>query len=164
LSKIASVSGIFFGVLSFGLDEDDTLDQSIKGAEKITSVTVCEGQVDRGYRGHNYKGTAVIHIARSSNAGLSRSERKRKRRRSSIEPVIGHLKLDHRLDRCFLKGRVGDKLNLIGSAAGFNVRKLLRLLALGKFSRALLARSVFYRFWGSRACPSFAAPPIFCRP
>jgi IS5 family transposase len=141
-----------------------TLDQSIKGAEKITSVTVREGQVDRGYRGHDYKGSAVIRIARSSNAGLSQSERKRKRRRSSIEPVIGHLKADHRLDRCFLHGRVGDKLNLIGSAAGFNIRKLLRLLALGRFSRALSAYGVFCRFWGPWAPSSPAAKPIFCRP
>jgi IS5 family transposase len=140
-----------------------TLDQSIRGAEKIMGVTVCEGNVDRGYRGHDYKGTAVIRIARSSHAGLSVSERKRKRRRSSIEPVIGHLKSDHRLGRCFLKGRVGDKLNLIGSAAGFNIRKLLRLLALGRFSRALLSRSVFCRFLGLWTCSSSAAPPIFCR-
>jgi IS5 family transposase len=54
--------------------EGHTLDQSIKGAEKITKVTVKEGDVDRGFRGHDYKGEATIRIARSSNAGLSRSE------------------------------------------------------------------------------------------
>jgi len=118
-----------------------TLALSLAGAEKITKVAVKEADVDKGYRGHDYKGTAVIRIAGTSNEGLRWSERKRKRRRSSIEPVIGHLKSDHRLDRCFLKGRTGDKLNLIGSAAGFNVRKLLRLLGTGIFSRALF-------FWG----------------
>ena len=96
-----------------------------------------ETNVDKGYRGHDYKGSAVVRIAGSSNAGLSASELKRKRRRSAVEPVIGHLKVDHRLDRCFLKGREGDRLNLIGSAAGFNVRKLLSLLGKGIFSRAL---------------------------
>jgi transposase, IS5 family len=114
-----------------------TLAVSIAGAEKLTRVTVMEANVDKGYRGHDYKGEAVIRIAGSSNAGLSRSECKRKRRRSSVEPVIGHLKSDHRLDRCFLSGRLGDKLNVIGSAAGFNMRKLLRLLGVGIFSRAL---------------------------
>ena len=44
----------------------------------------------------------------------------------------------HLLDRCFLQGRLGDKLNLIGSASGFNMLKLLRLLGTGIFSRALL--------------------------
>ena len=124
-----------------------TLAQSIAGAEKLTGVTVAEADVDRGYRGHDYKGSAVIRLAGSSNKGLSVSERKRKRRRSAIEPVIGHLKSDHRLDRCFLKGRMGDKLNLIGSAAGFNIRKLLRLLGLGIISRARWAWGVFYRCW-----------------
>jgi len=113
-----------------------TLSTSISGAEKITKVSVTEAAVDKGYRGHDYKGPAAIRIAGSSHSGLSWSERKRKRRRSAIEPVIGHLKSDHRLDRCFLKGRTGDVLNLIGSAAGFNIRKLLRLLGRGMFSHA----------------------------
>ena len=114
-----------------------TLAASISGAEKITKVTVVEANVDKGYRGHDYQGAAVIRIAGSSNRGLSVSERKRKRRRSAIEPVIGHLKSDHRLDRCFLHERIGDALNVIGSAAGFNVRKLLRSLGRGIFSHAL---------------------------
>ena len=113
-----------------------TLNVSITGAEKITKVSVKEADVDKGYRGHDYQGDATIRIAGSSNAGLTVSQRKRKRRRSSVEPVIGHLKSDHRLDRCFLKGRVGDALNLIGSAAAFNFRKLIRLLGRGIFSHA----------------------------
>ena len=113
-----------------------TLNASIVGAEKIMKVSVKEADVDKGYRGHDYQGDATIRIAGSSNAGLTVSQRKRKRRRSSVEPVIGHLKSDHRLDRCFLKGRIGDAMNLIGSAAGFNFRKLLRLLGRGIFSHA----------------------------
>ena len=128
-----------------------TLAQSISGAERLTKVLVLEADVDKGYRGHDYKGAAVIRLAGSSNAGLSFSERKRKRRRSAIEPVIGHLKLDHRLDRCFLKGRVGDATNLIGSAAGFNVRKLLRLLGRGIFSHAHGIFTFFYRMCRSAA-------------
>jgi IS5 family transposase len=46
-----------------------TLDRSISGAEKITKVTVKEADVDKGYRGHDYKGAAVIRIAGSSNKG-----------------------------------------------------------------------------------------------
>jgi IS5 family transposase len=125
-----------------------TLASSISGTEKVTKVSVAEANVDRGYRGHDYVGAAVIRLAGSSNSGLSFSERKRKRRRSAIEPVIGHLKSDHRLDRCFLRGRIGDVLNLIGSAVGFNVRKLLRLLGLGIFSHALLAWGNILSFWG----------------
>jgi IS5 family transposase len=123
-----------------------TLAKSISGAESITSVEVTEVNVDRGYRGHDYKGDAVVRLAGSSNAKLTGSEMKRKRRRSAIEPVIGHLKSDHRLDRCYLKGRVGDGVTVVGSAAGFNVRKLLSLMGLGIFSRALLAFWIFCRY------------------
>jgi len=113
-----------------------TLSASLSGTEKITKVDIVEANVDKGYRGHDYKGAAVIRLAGSSNRGLSASERKRKRRRSAIEPVIGHLKSDHRLRRCFLRGRIGDATNLLGSALGFNVSKLLRLLGRGIFSHA----------------------------
>ena len=93
------------------------------------------------------EGDAKVRIAGSSNAGLTASQRKRKRRRSSIEPVIGHLKSDHRLNQCFLKGRVGDALNLIGSAAGFNFSKLLRLLGRGIFSHAPIFSMVLHTVW-----------------
>ncbi len=124
-----------------------TLNVSLVGTERLTKVTVVEANVDKGYRGHDYKGAATIRLAGSSNRRLSYSERKRKKRRSAIEPVIGHLKSDHRLDRCFLKGRVGDALNLIGSEAGFNVRKLLRLLARGIFSPAPIWTTTIHVIW-----------------
>ena len=138
-----------------------TLNISIIGTEKITKVPVVEGNTDKGYRKHDYKGPATIRLAGSSNAALSFSERKRKRRRSAIEPVIGHLKSDHRLDRCFLKGRVGDANNLIGSAAGFNMRKLLRLLGRGIYSHALTFLALFGRFWATVADAFRLAWPIF---
>lgn len=74
---------------------------SILEAEAITKVSIEETDVDKGYKGHDYEGKAVIRIAGSSNTGLSFSERRRKHRRSTIEPMIGHLKSEHRLGRCF---------------------------------------------------------------
>jgi IS5 family transposase len=117
-----------------------TLQKSVSGAEALTKVSITEIDVDRGYRGHDYQGSAEVRLSGSSNKGLSVSVRKRKRRRSAVEPVIGHLKSDHRLGRCFLHGLTGDALNLVGSAIGFNFRKLLRLLGRGIFSPA--------RIWG----------------
>jgi transposase, IS5 family len=55
--------------------------------------------------------------------------RKRFRRRAGIEPVIGHLKSDYRLGRNFLKGKVGDSINLMMAAAAFNFKKLLKQLS-----------------------------------
>jgi transposase, IS5 family len=52
------------------------------------------------------------------------------RRRAAIEPVIGHVKAEHRMDRNFLKGFEGDRANAILAAAGYNFRLLLRWLAL----------------------------------
>ena len=58
------------------------------------------------------------------------SIKKALKRRSAIEPEIGHMKNDGRLDRCYLKGAVGDAINVVMVAAGHNLRKLLNKLRL----------------------------------
>src|SRR6476469_5486342 len=50
------------------------------------------------------------------------------RRRSAIEAVIGHMKMDGHLGRCYLKGREGDAANAILSAVGYNLRLVLAWL------------------------------------
>jgi len=52
--------------------------------------------------------------------------RKRFRRRAAIEPIIGHLKSNYRLKRNFLKGFMGDQINLLMAAAAFNFKKWMR--------------------------------------
>jgi IS5 family transposase len=103
-----------------------TLAETIASAELNTGIPITDAYVDKGYRGHDYTGSAQIHIAGQGGQGCSRSERKRRRRRSAIEPKIGHLKSDHRMDRCFLAGLRGDAINAVLAAAGANLRKLLR--------------------------------------
>jgi IS5 family transposase len=103
-----------------------TLAATMITTESNTGVAITDAYVDKGYRGHDYSGGAQIHVAGQSNQGCSRSERRRRRRRSAIEPKIGHLKSDHRMDRCFLKGLRGDAINAVLAAAGSNLRKLLR--------------------------------------
>jgi len=56
--------------------------------------------------------------------------RARFRRRTANEPLIGHLKDQYRLAGCFLKGFVGDQVNLLLAAAAWNLRKWLRVAAL----------------------------------
>jgi IS5 family transposase len=58
--------------------------------------------------------------------------------RQAIEPIIGHLKADHRMNRCHLKGETGDRLHSVLCAAGYNIRWLLRMFA-KKGLRALMA-------------------------
>ena len=52
-----------------------------------------------------------------------------RRRRQAVEPAIGHLKSDNRMDRCWLQGSLGDALHTLGCAAGYNLRWLLRSIA-----------------------------------
>jgi len=103
-----------------------TLAETMAAVESITSVAITDAYVDKGYRGHDYAGPAEVHIAGQRHNGSSRAERKRRRRRSAVEPKIGHLKSDHRMDRCFLAGLQGDAINAVLAAAGANMRKLLR--------------------------------------
>ncbi len=51
------------------------------------------------------------------------------KQRVKIEPIIGHLKADHRLDRCRYKGSEGDTTNVVWAAAAWNMRKATRIHA-----------------------------------
>jgi IS5 family transposase len=57
---------------------------------------------------------------------VTKAIRREMRRRAAVEPVIGHLKDDHRMRRNYLKGRDGDRINAVLAAAGFNFSLLLR--------------------------------------
>lgn len=102
-----------------------TLASTLETVAATTGLSVTAAFVDKGYRGHDYEGSATIHVSGSSSRHLSRTVRKRRKRRSAIEPKIGHLKQDHRMGRCFLRGLQGDAINAVLAAAGSNLRKLL---------------------------------------
>lgn len=104
------------------------LAQVTSSIEKTAQAKLEEVFVDKGYRGHGYSGEAKIHISGMGKKRLSWSLKKRKKRRSAIEPKIGHLKSDHRMGRCFLKGLLGDEINAILAGAGSNIRKILNFL------------------------------------
>ena len=103
-----------------------TLMSTLENVSRNTGLEVHAAYVDKGYRGHGYHGPATIHIAGTMSRGLTRTLRRRRKRRSAIEPKIGHLKSDHRMSRCFLRGLCGDAINAVLAAAGSNFRKLLR--------------------------------------
>ena len=124
-----------------------TLSETLATVENVTGVAVTDTYVDKGYRGHGYTGGADVHIAGQRGKNTTRAERKRRRRRSAIEPKISHLKSNHRMGRCFLARLCGDAINAVLAAAGANLRKLLGLLrrAGGRFLFALcdsLARPI----------------------
>jgi hypothetical protein len=86
---------------------------------------------DRGYRGHNappdHKFKVYISGQRRRVTEIIKREL---RRRSAVEPVVGHAKAEHRMGRNYLAGTQGDAVNTVLAAAGYNFRGLLEWLAL----------------------------------
>src|SRR5690606_17908199 len=85
--------------------------------------------VDLGYRGVDADNPGVRVVHRGKPKRLTAQERRQLKRRQAIEPIIGHLKADHRMDRCHLKGEYGDRLHAVLCAAGYNIKWLLRMIA-----------------------------------
>jgi transposase, IS5 family len=106
------------------LEQTNTLLQDI-GTTPIVAV------VDLGFRGVEVEAAvgAVQIIHRGKFKSLDAQQRRWLKRRQAIEPAIGHAKLDHRMDRCWLQGATGDALHAVLCAAGFNIRWLLRAIA-----------------------------------
>ena len=86
---------------------------------------------DAGYRGHHApkERRFQVYVA-GQKRGLSPAIKRAFRRRSAVEPVIGHLKAEHRMGRNHLIGSAGDAINALLAAVGYNFRLLLRWLAL----------------------------------
>lgn len=96
--------------------------------EKLTGAEARRIHVDKGYRGHNHPHRFRVWISgqvRRVTASICREMK----RRAAVEPVIGHIKAEHRMDRNYLKGRLGDRINAVLAAAGYNFSLLLRWLA-----------------------------------
>ena len=118
-----------------------TLAAAVADVETISGVEVRRIHVDKGYRGHDYPDRFRVWISGQVRR-VTATIRKEMRRRAAIEPVIGHLKAEHRMDRNYLKGFQGDRVNAVLAAAGYNFRLLLRWLAL--FLRALIQLILFF--------------------
>jgi IS5 family transposase len=108
--------------LAAQIEQTSTLLENI-GVKPTTAV------VDMGYRGVDEDVPAVQVIHRGKAKRLTAQQKTWLRRRQAVEPTIGHLKADHRMDRCWLKGTEGDALHAVLCAAGFNIRWLMRAIA-----------------------------------
>lgn len=84
--------------------------------------------VDKGYKGGAVEGVQILRSGQRR--GVTRTMKAMIKRRSAIEPTIGHMKSDGRLDRNPLKGALGDALHAVLCGAGHNIRLLLSLLRL----------------------------------
>lgn len=113
----------------------ETLNKWASLAERSPKTVI----VDRGYRGVDIDGVQILRSGQKR--GITRSLHRMIKRRSAIEPTIGHMKSDGRLGRNPLKGALGDALHAVLCGAGHNLRLLIRKLRLlcALIMRALMA-------------------------
>jgi transposase, IS5 family len=112
-----------------------TLGPVVAGIERLTGIETRRIHVDKGYRGHNHPHKFRVWITGQARR-VTKAIRREMKRRAAVEPVIGHLKAEHRLGRNYLKGRDGDRINTVLAAAGYNFSLLLRWLE--RLLRALI--------------------------
>ena len=103
-----------------------TLKSALQKAQEITRTPIKQSFVDKGYRGHGVEETDVY--LSGQRRGVTKALKKALKRRSSIEPHIGHMKADGKLDRNYLKGIMGAQFNAILCAIGHNLRLILNHL------------------------------------
>ncbi|WP_017757224.1 IS5 family transposase [Pseudacidovorax intermedius] len=84
--------------------------------------------VDKGYQGVQIEGVRILRSGQRR--GMTKTLKAMIKRRSAIEPAIGHMKMDGRLARNPLKGALGDALHAVMCGAGHNLRLILAALRL----------------------------------
>ncbi len=95
----------------------------IDRTETLTGCPIERAYVDKGYRGHDAQNSCRVFIS-GQKRGVFGVIKRELRRRSAIEPIIGHLKTEGHLGRCYLKGRAGDAANVVLSAVGYSSRRI----------------------------------------
>ena len=121
-------------ILNPALEQATNLMQDVGG-------TIKEVVADLGFRGVDADNPGKLIIHRGRFKTLNAQQKVWLRRRQAVEPAIGHLKSDNRMDRCWLKGALGDALHTISCAAGYNLRWLMRQVALRRI-KALFLRAL----------------------
>jgi IS5 family transposase len=121
--------GVIVGVASHEKNEHDskTLQAALTSAQSNRDKPIQEAICDRGYKGKKEVLGVTISIPgkvlKRDTKYQKEVKREKFRRRAAIEPIIGHVKSDHRMARNYLKGFVGDEINLLLAASAFNLKK-----------------------------------------
>ena len=106
-----------------------TLQEALEQAHILSDVKPEVAVVDRGYRGAKIDGVTIWRSGQKR--GVTRTIKDMIDRRSAIEPTIGHMKTDGKLDRNWLKGAVGDAIHAVLCGAGHNLRLIINKLKSG---------------------------------
>lgn len=133
-------SGVIVGVASHSKNEHDskTLELALTSAKQTRTIPIKEAICDRGYRGIKEVLGTTICIPGTPLKRDSEYQKQKKRekfkRRAAIEPIIGHLKSDFRLARNYLKGFIGDQINLLLAATAWNLKKWMNIYFFALFN------------------------------
>jgi IS5 family transposase len=108
-----------------------TLASIIPAVEATIGAELARIVTDAGYKGHHAPNEKRFRVyVAGQKRGLTAAIQRAFRRRAAVEPVIGHLKAEHRMGRNHLAHRAGDAINAVMAAVGYNFRLLLKWLAL----------------------------------
>ena len=142
-------TGVIVDAMGFRNEYDGhTLPPVLEQIKKLTGKYPKVAKVDRGYKGKKRIGETEILMPSPPKKSDSYYKRKKNsnahKKRTAIEPIIGHLKSDHRLNRNFYKGVVGDNINIMLAAAAFNFKRMMNIW-----------KSSFYQFFQKIFTPIF---------
>lgn len=151
-------TGVIVGAKGFSNEFDGhTLEPALEQTAKLVVKALKKAAVDRGYPGRKQIGETQIQLPKPFNNKTQTKFQQKilkqaHRKRAAIEPVIGHLKTDFRLERNFYKGIVGDNSNIMLAAAAYNFKRMINKwkLACCKFFQQLYSSIEFmiYKiFW-----------------
>ena len=124
-------TGVIVGAMGFRNEFDGhTLTPALAQVSRLVGKEPKRVSVDRGYRGNTQIGSTKVQIPKPFNDRKQTKYQQKKlkeahRKRAAIEPVIGHLKTDHRLGRNFYKGVFGDNINVMLAASAFNFKRMM---------------------------------------
>jgi IS5 family transposase len=137
--------GFVVGIQAFPDNPYDghTLEGQLDQIERLTGKVPETTFVDRGYKAHGVP-VERSRVLISGTRKLGYTLKRHLRRRSAVEPEIGHMKNDGLLGRNFLKGMKGDAMNAFLCGAGHNLRKILAKVRLGLYR---CAAAILHRPW-----------------
>lgn len=144
---VTQTSGVIVGAINFteNIHDSKTLQTALEQHKRLTNIEAKEIFVDRGYPGPKQIGNTHIYIPKT-NKNITKSQRKKHRRRAAIEPVIGHIKHDYRMIRNFLKGSFGDAVNVMLAASAMNFKRMMNKWKSNRLSLASLLILIIKHF------------------
>ena len=142
-------TGVVIGALGFRNEFDGhTLKPALEQATKLTTTKIQTASVDRGYKGNKEINGTKIQIPKPFTSKQTDYEKRKLKRahskRAAIEPIIGHLKKDHRLGINFYKGVVGDNINILLAATAFNLKRMINKWKVSFFQFFQTILNVFF--------------------